>query len=330
MESGSLEELKLTRSVIKHIQKKDKSLQQGTGVGDDYSHYNIDDKNLVFASAVSADMYIAWVKAINNIVVSGAKPFGAMITVLLNNETEEKLLKKYMELANMLADKYNIQIMGGHTQVSPVYKSDSFCITMVAETKDVIRNIKEIKPDCDIVMVGNAGCMGSDLILKHKEDELRERFASSYLDEQKIDASNYCLIEYIGIIKKCKDIYYMHDISTSGLYGALWQMSVKIKKGFEIDHGFIPINQGTIEISEFFNINPYLLDGTGAMLVIVKDAAELVEKFENAKIPVASIGKITDNHDKVILYHDADYNKIEKRFLTPAKGDEIYKVLTVV
>lgn len=328
METGSIEELKLTRSVIKHVKKNDKALIQGPGVGNDFAAYKLFEGTLVCSEAVATNIYIAWVKAINNIVAAGVKPFGARITMLIGKESEEQLIKKYMSISNELAEKYNIQILGGHTQISSIYTKDSFCVTMYANSENIVQNLNKIKPGCDIVMAGYTGCMGADLIAKSKELKLCERFARSYIQEQKIEEKEYCLIDMLDVIGQQDDIYYMHDISTAGVYGALWQMGVRIKNGFEIDHSYIPIKQGTIEISEYFDINPYMLDGTGALLVVTDNGNALVEQFEDNNIIAAVIGKVTDNNDKIIMYPDAEYSKIEKRFLTPPKGDEIYKVLT--
>ena len=75
----------------------------------------------------------------------------------------------------------------------------------------------------------------------------------------------------------------MHDGSSGGVYGALWQMGVWMDKGFEVQHVDIPIRQETIEICEFFNINPYLLDATGCLFVVVEDGEKLVEYLAEQK-----------------------------------------------
>ena len=49
----------------------------------------------------------------------------------------------------------------------------------------------------------------------------------------------------------------IHDASQGGIFGALWDMAEASGIGLDIDLKKLPIRQDTIEISEFFDINPY-------------------------------------------------------------------------
>ena len=106
------------------------------------------------------------------------------------------------------------------------------------------------------------------------------------------------------------------------VYGALWQMGVWMDKGFEVQHVDIPIRQETIEICEFFNINPYLLDATGCLFVVVEDGEKLVEYLAEQETEAAVIGVVTEKKEKLIVV-----NELEHRCLSPVNGDEIHKVL---
>ena len=56
----------------------------------------------------------------------------------------------------------------------------------------------------------------------------------------------------------------MHDVTEGGVFGALWEMAEASGVGLEIDLKKIPIRQETIEICEFFNLNPYQLISSGS------------------------------------------------------------------
>jgi hypothetical protein len=64
-----------------------------------------------------------------------------------------------------------------------------------------------------------------------------------------------------------------------------------------------------------------MIDGTGAVLIAVKDGTALVEKLESAGIYADVIGHITSGRDRVVMNGD------ERRFLEPPRGDEIYNYL---
>lgn len=339
MELGTLNELVNTRSVIKHVRKHNKDMKQGVGTGNDFSLCG----DMVSCEGVSCNPYIAWTKAMNNFAVSCAKPVGVRLVMLLPESVSEADIKLYMKEFNSLADEEDIQILGGHTEVGPSYNKASFVVTVfgvaACETgEDYTHNIKNIAPGDRIIMLGYAGLMGTDIIARSKKDELVKRFAYSYIEGAYFNKEEYAIRDKVRFLIDTfgKDVLYMHDVSHGGIYGALWQLGVKIKHGININHACIPIKQETVEISEFFDINPYMLDGTGAVIAVIRgglkegeDGAAYGEECEVAAsgegFPAAIIGKVTEDNNKVVML--GDVKEPEQRFLSPIKGDEIYKVI---
>jgi len=113
----------------------------------------------------------------------------------------------------------------------------------------------------------------------------------------------------------------MHDVTEGGIFGALWEMAEASDVGLEIEWKKIPVKQETIEICEFFGINPYELISSGAMLMAAEDGNKLVLDLKKAGIEACVIGKATAANDRVLI------NGEERRFLEPPKTDELYKVL---
>lgn len=335
MEQGTLGELYLTRSVIKHISKKNKNVIAGAAVGNDFARLRAEG-DFVCAEAVAEDPYIAWVKAFNNLSVSGAEKMGARLVFLLPVDVQEPDIKEYMKCFNALADKHGVQIMGGHSQVSSAYARASFCVTAYGQRDSLAKEDEEahdekkhytgrtqIEKDYDIVMAGYTGCLGTRLIAEGKYNELVKHFSESYIDglfsyndDISIDAAAKLMAE--------SDVCYMHDVSWGGVYGALWQLGAAIKRGMSIDNFKLPIRQETIEICEFFNINPYLLDGTGALLGVFSDSQTAVKRLLENKIPASVIGKVTIDKGRVAMAG------IDERYLQPPSHDEIYKVIEYV
>ena len=91
--------------------------------------------------------------------------------------------------------------------------------------------------------------------------------------------------------------------------------------GLLIDLRKIPVKQETIEICNYFDINPYELISSGSMLMASKDGNKLKLELERIGIEATIIGKCTDNNDRVLI------NGENKRFLEPPKTDELYKVI---
>ena len=60
----------------------------------------------------------------------------------------------------------------------------------------------------------------------------------------------------------------MHAVSEGGLFSGLWEVASCVDKGIQADINKIPIWQQVIEIAEFMDINPYLLEGSGSLLIV--------------------------------------------------------------
>jgi hydrogenase maturation factor len=112
----------------------------------------------------------------------------------------------------------------------------------------------------------------------------------------------------------------MQDVSEGGIFGALWEIAKSVGVGLEIDLKKIPIRQETVEICEFFDLNPYKIVSGGCLLIATTDGNGMVLELEKAGIPATVIGKATDSNDRVLLNED------ERRFLETTQTDELYNL----
>ena len=112
----------------------------------------------------------------------------------------------------------------------------------------------------------------------------------------------------------------MHDASEGGVFGALWEFAEAAGVGLQIDLKKIPIRQETIEICEFFDINPYKLASQGAMIIAAADGNAVVRALAAQEIPAVVVGKATDSNDRVLLCDG------ERRFLETPQTDELLHV----
>ena len=95
----------------------------------------------------------------------------------------------------------------------------------------------------------------------------------------------------------------MKDVSRGGVFAALWEFSSKLQCGFEADLKKIPIRQETIEICEYFDLNPYQLYGQGAILAAVPEKGGETSPEERDFLLRAGfqrIGSLTAGKAKII------------------------------
>lgn len=329
MKTGKISESILKRSVIKQLHNKNENVIQASMVGGDYASLHAPQgEHIVFATnpvtweISNNHTYASFAvyAALNNVAVSGAEPIGIMVNVLLPTAANEAQLRELVKEMDQICADAGVQIMGGHTQVTRAVRRIVVTVTGVGMKHGAPFSSRNVEPGMDLIVTKWIGLLGTALLAQEKEQELRQRYAQPFLDKAKTYS------EYISILSEAavasqSDVCAMHDLSEGGIFGALWEMAEAAGVGLDIDLKKIPIRQETVEICEFFDVNPYKLLSQGSLLLAAKDGNRIVREMELAGIPAIVIGKTTDSNDRVLCQME------ERRFLETAQTDELYKIL---
>lgn len=327
MKTGKIPESVLKRSVLRQLHNRRDEVLMGAGVGEDCAALKLaEDEILVMSTdpitGTGKDMgELAILVTANDLASSGAEPIGVMLTILLPVGTEEAVLKQMMKEAEAACEKYNMQVLGGHTEISAAVNRPLVSVTGVGKAKKgTLISTAGVRPGMDIVVSKWIGIEGTAILAKEKEKELLSKYSTTFIDRAK-DLDAYISVLSEAAVAVRSGVSAMHDVTEGGIFGALWEMAEASGVGLEIDLKKIPVRQETVEICEFFGLNPYELISSGCMLMAAADGNLLVHELEKAGIPASVIGKATDGNDRVL------YNEEEKRFLEPPKPDELYKVV---
>lgn len=257
----------------------------------------------------------------NDLASAGAEPIGVMLTILLPDGTREIALKRIMEQMECACREAKMQILGGHTEVTAVVNQPVVNVAGVAKAKKgSLISTAGVRAGMDIVVSKWVGIEGTMIFAKEKEAELKEHFPADFVDTA-IGFDRYLSVVPEAAVATQSSVAAMHDVTEGGLFGALWEMAEASGVGLEIDLKKIPIRQETVEICEYFDVNPYGLISSGMMLMASADGNALVLALQEAGIPATVIGKAIEGNDRVIIRDE------ERRFLEPPKTDELYKVL---
>lgn len=316
MKSGSIAEKYLIGEVLRQIEKDSPKITIGPGVGNDYSLF----EGVITADGAAGTPEAAWTKAINNFVCSGGNCKQARIHMLFPKSAKSSAVKKAAETFAALARREDIPIAGGQTQIGEEFSEPFFTVTLVGEAGEYAPAKKAVKAGCDIVMIGYAGGLATNLLLSEYEEDLKEHFSQRFVEEAYFESSSLCLREAVllALDSGC-NIHYMHDCSCGGVYTALWQLGKWAGKGLWVDNTKIPIRQHTVEICEYLGRNPYLAEATGSMLLICGKGSAPVDNLQKKGFPAAVIGKITDEKERL-----AELGPKDVRTLAPADGDDVF------
>ena len=211
-------------------------------------------------------------------------------------------------------------VIGGHTQISAAVRAPVYSVTGIGSiARDPAQAHRILQPG-DVLVVTNAIALGGTAaIARAKEAELRTHYPFLLVDRAKEFAGQMAVGETARAITHFGAAS-MHDLSQGGIFNALWEMADQAGVGLEVDLKKIPVRQETIEICEYFDINPYYLYSAGALLVGTAHGEALVSYLGAQGIPASVIGRVTDGNDRVIR------NGSEQRYLDRPKPDEWYRI----
>ena len=327
MKIGKLSETVLERSVLRQISHRRKEVIVGPALGQDCAVLELDEDEVF---TLSSDPITGTVKDLgshcihvtaNDLAASGAEPVGVMLTIMLPSATKESELKKIMSDAESTCRKLGMEILGGHTEVTDVVRQPLISVTGVGKVKKQEMSLATaMVAGQDIVVTKWIGLEATAILAKEKEEQL-----SSVFNQDFIDTAKY-FDKYLSVIPEAKiaremGVSAMHDITEGGVLGALWEMANGAGVGLEVDLRKIPIRQETVEICEFFKLNPYLIMSSGSMLIATDDGKSLVAKLKSEDIDATVIGRTNDSNDRIIRKGE------EVSYLGKPQTDELYKVM---
>lgn len=281
--------------------------------------------------------------AVNSMLAAGAAPKAISLSILMPEEAEEKQLKALMKEIDSLCMQENVLVLSGHTAVSPYVSTLILSVTAmgsitenrkdltankenntankgsIANSKGNTKQIAVVNAELDLVVAGTVGREGAAMLAAEYAKRLEERYAPSYIEAAKHLFDDGSMTAVADILQE-KEVVSVHDVREGGIFAALWEMAAAANVGLSIDLKNIPIKQHTIEVCEYFNLNPYMLRSGGTLLLACANGARIVEQLKNTGVEAAVIGQTTAGNDRLIRYDD------EARFLEPPKMDEYYKV----
>ena len=325
MKSGKVSEAVLKRSVIKLVNKQEKQhMVSKAAVGSDAGLFACEEMTGVMA--VSCTMLsgcerglaaVALHRACNSLAAAGGSPTAVALQLTLPETAEETELKGLMQEALSACEEAGVVLANGHTQISAFVTEPVISATAIGSSSSVM-TLEETVFGSDLVMTKSAGFAGAVLLAKHYRENLHERYTYAFIDKAAAREAEVSVLPEIKVLKEL-GIRHMHDVAEGGVFGAVWELCERLNAGVELDLKKIPICQETVEICEYFDVNPYQLKGDGALLFLTHDSTAVIKALKEAGIPAAVIGRVNESNDRVLINED------ETRFLEPNRVDDYEK-----
>ena len=328
MKIGKLPNDVLEKIVISNIKNKRKEVLVRAGIGEDSAVVDFGGQLCV----ISTDPITGATKNVgslaihiscNDVTASGAEPMGVLLTILAPPGTTEKDIEDIMIDAGKATEEINIEIMGGHTEITNAVNRVVISTTVIGkQDKSKLLNPKKIEIGDKVLMTKYAGIEGTSIIAKELEDDLIDKIGKEKLEIAKNMDSMLSVVSE-GMICGELGVNYMHDITEGGVFGAIWEATKAIEKGIKIKEELIPVDPITREIGDILDIDIFKLISSGSMLIIAKEEKliEIRKELDKLDIKITVIGEVIDQG--VLLERNGNILEIE----SPG-SDELYKALS--
>ncbi len=319
MKTGKLDNDLLEGLIIDKIRYRRPEVKRSAAVGEDCAVIDFGEYNCVISTdpitgAVSDIGRLAVDVSCNDIASNGIEPLGILMTVLLPPSVTEEEIERIMRDACEAAERLKIEILGGHTEVTPVVNVPVISCTAIGRQPVSAEVDRKAEPGDYILMTKAAGLEGTGIIAS----DYRKLLEGFLTDDEIDEAVSY--LQEISVVNEGAAAGRagagpMHDVTEGGLLGAVWELCSLSGTGAQLDMEKIPVRPVTEKICNALDIDPYRLISSGCMIIAVRpDRREALEReLSEAEVQYTIIGRIV--------------GRAEGMDIEPPSSDELFKVV---
>ena len=327
MGTGKLPVDGLNKILEGNLGRKREEVLQGAGIGIDSALIDFGED----ICAISTDPITGSSKNLgslavniscNDVASSGAEPIGVLLTILAPLGSKDEELEDIMADASEEARNLNIEIIGGHTEITDAVNRMVVSSTVIGrQEKSQVLEIDKVEVGDKILVSKSIGIEGTSILANELEDLLLKEFDKDFILRAQSLGKDISVVKE-GLLAGKLGAKYMHDITEGGILGAVWEASKAIKLGVKIYEDRIPVEEETLLISNFLDIDYRRLISSGSMLIVCNDKTkkELEKALKEHKIALTEIGEVTERD--ILLVSNGKTERILE-----AKSDELYKAL---
>lgn len=319
MRTGRVTQTIWNRSVKKQIQKGNRNSTGKTAWEESSSELISDEKDFVWSSTsvsgkAPAQVKYAVIKSAGDLAAKRVRPIAVSVQILFPESSDEQELKNIMRILTEICEETGLAITCVQAESAEYVLQTVIHITAVGVKENPKQQTKKWIPGTEIILCGYTGLEGTLRLVDEAEADLRTRFTPSFIEKTKRCKEALILPEQVlQLPEEAKS----RQCGDGGVLCGLWELAEAEKTGFEIDFSKLALKQETVEICEFFQLNPYLLTSAGSYLVLTEHGEETLEILKNAGVPAVRIGFVKEQNARTLV------NGEETRYLDRPAPDEL-------
>jgi hydrogenase expression/formation protein HypE len=290
--------------LLGRVQHRDPRVLLGPGIGRDAAVIDLGGDRLLVAKTdpvtFAADQigrYAVHVNA-NDIACMGARPAWMLATALLPPGAPDGLPGQIFDQLIATCESLGIELVGGHTEVTSDINRPIVIGAMLGEaTRDEIVLGGDVVPGDSIILTKGIAIEGTALLAREFGSALQRRG----LDRATIARAAALLHDPgISVVTDARAVCdatrprALHDPTEGGLVTALEELAVASNCTIRVDLSRVPILEETRSVCETFDLDPFGVLASGALLAIVAagDCEVAIASLRSAKIECRVIGGV--------------------------------------
>jgi len=327
LEIGKVSNELLEKIVFKNITHKRDEVLVSASIGEDTAIVDLGEDLCVMSTdpitgATKELGALAIHVSCNDIATRGAEPVAVLLTILCPWGTSEKDLELVMKDAGNAAKEVNVEIVGGHTEITDAVNRIILSTTVIGKMKrQKLMDYDEISIGDQVIMTKWIGLEGSHILAGELEEKLKGELTQEEIDEAK-SLGKYLSVVKEGMIGGKLGVKYMHDVTEGGIHGAIWETGKAIGKGILLEGDKLPVKDVTRKLCNALKIDMKKLISSGSMIMVSskENKDPLLSALEEAGVFATVIGTVIEEG----IFEVSNGTTLE---LFSPGSDELYKAL---
>jgi len=230
--------------------------------------------------------------ACNDLAAMGAAPVGVLATLLYPEQASPDDVARTMADIDRAARELDIEVLGGHTEVTPGLVAPIIAMTAVGRApRDRVVTSAGARPGQALVLTKAAGLEGTAILATDLADRLAGRVPEATLERARRFVERLSVVPE-GLLAARHGAAAMHDPTEGGVLGALWELAEASGVGYRLRRADVPVLPETRAICEALGADPLKLISSGALLIACEDGPAMVAALTAAGIPATVVGEI--------------------------------------
>lgn len=327
MKSGKLTIEQLNTIVFPYTGQKRPEVKVHAAIGKDCAVVDLNDQLCVISTdpitgASKDNGYLGVHVACNDVIASGGKPLGILVTLLLKEGTEEEDIITILEGTNAACKELGIEIIGGHTEITASVKENILSLTaMGTRDKKFLEEHVEVAPGDEIILTKGGAIEGTSILYNDYSDYFEGKVNPELISQGK-EMLGWLSVLKEGTIGIDNGAKLMHDVTEGGILGGVYEIAASTNLGVRLYEKEIYFHPATVELKKVFpDLDLLRLISSGSLLIIAPPGSGIREKLDEAGIKSFLIGHFTEEPEKLLQHPNDSVTAIEE-----PKSDELWSV----